>query len=48
MPNSSAVHNSNTKRNAKIMATRFRKKGFTVSIFRKGEGYGISVTRRKK
>lgn len=40
------VHNSQTKTNAKIMASRFRKKGFKSSVFKKGKGYGISVTRK--
>jgi hypothetical protein len=42
------VHNSGTKTNAKKMASRFRKMGFQSSVFKKGKGYGISVTRKKK
>ena len=30
------------------MATRFRKMGYNSSVFKKGKGYGISVTRGKK
>ena len=43
-----AVHNSNTKTNAKKMAMRFRKMGYSSSVFKKGKGYGISVTRKNK
>jgi hypothetical protein len=42
-----AVHNSQTKTNAKKMASRFREKGFQSSVFKKGKGYGVSVTRKK-
>jgi len=43
-----AVHNSQTKTNAKKMAERFRSKGYASSVYKKGKGYGISVTRKKK
>jgi len=43
-----AVHNSQTLANAKKMASYFRKKGYNCTIFKKGKGYGISVTRGKK
>ena len=43
-----AVHNSQTKMNAKKMAMRFRKLGFQSTVFKKDKGYGISVTRKKK
>lgn len=43
-----AIHNSNTEKNAKIMASRFRRQGFKASVFKKQGGYGISVTRMKK
>lgn len=42
-----AVHNSGTKTNAKMMAARFRRMGFRSTVFKKGKGYGISVTRKK-
>lgn len=42
------VKNSNTKTNAKIMASRFRRQGFKATVFKKQGGYGISVTRMKK
>ena len=35
------------KSNAKMKATRMRKKGYTCSIYKKDKGYGISVTRGK-
>jgi hypothetical protein len=34
--------------NAKKMASRFRRMGFTANVFKKQKGYGISVTRKKK
>ena len=43
-----AIHNSNTKPNAKLMAARFRRMGFKSTVFKKQGGYGISVTRGKK
>lgn len=42
------VHNSQTKINAEKMAMRFRQMGFRSSVFKKGKGYGISVTRKGK
>lgn len=42
------VHNSMKKSNAKKFASRMRSKGFSASVFKKGTGYGISVTRMKK
>ena len=42
------VKNSNTKKNAQMMAARFRRKGFKSTVFKKQGGYGISVTRGKK
>lgn len=42
------VRNSQTKKNAKLMAMRFRKMGFRSTVFKKDKGYGISVTRKKK
>ena len=41
-----AVYNSQTLKNAKEMAASFRRKGFKSSVFKKGKGYGISVTRK--
>jgi hypothetical protein len=41
-----AVHNSGTKTNARMMASRFRRKGFVASVFKKKKGYGVSVTRK--
>jgi len=43
-----AIHNSNTKMNAKKLAARFRKKGYRCSVFKKQGGFGISVTYKKK
>lgn len=37
---------SATKKNAKTMAKRLRKKGLNVSIFKKRKGFGISSTRK--
>ena len=42
------IHNSQTKMNAKKMASRFRRMGFKSTVFKKAKGYGISVTRKKK
>lgn len=42
------IHNSQTIKNARIMAARFRRMGFNVTVFKKGGGYGVSVTRRGK
>lgn len=41
-----AVHNSQTKTGAKKLAAYFRRKGYKCSIFKKGKGWGISVTRK--
>lgn len=41
-----AVHNSQTKTRAKKMASKFRKMGYKSSVYKKGKGYGISVTRK--
>jgi len=41
------VHNSYTKANALKTAMYFRKKGYNCTVFKKGKGYGISVTRSK-
>jgi len=43
-----AIHNSQTKTNAKKMAAYYRKKGYNCTVFKKGGGWGISVTRGKK
>ncbi len=43
-----AIHNSQTKTNAKLMASRFRKMGFIATVSKKKKGFGISVTRKKK
>lgn len=43
-----AIHNSNTKTNAKKMAAYYRKKGYNCTVFKKQGGYGISVTYKKK
>jgi len=35
-----------TKKGAKMMASRMRKKGLNVSYYKKKKGYGVSVTRK--
>ena len=42
------IHNSQTKTNAKKIATYYRKKGYNCTVLKKGKWYGISVTRGKK
>lgn len=39
------AHRANSKKNAKMRASRLRKKGLNVSIFKKKKGYGVSSTK---
>ena len=39
------AHNCSTKMSAKKMASKYRGKGYDVSIYKKKKGYGVSVTR---
>ncbi len=39
------VRRARTKATAKKQASRLRKKGLNVSIFKKKKGYGVSSTR---
>ena len=41
-----AVHRAKNKSTAKTAAKRLRKKGLSVSIFKKKKGFGISSTRK--
>jgi len=40
-----AVHRAKTKTTAKKQASRLRRKGLNVSIYKKKKGYGVSSTR---
>jgi len=40
-----AVHRAKTKTTAKKMASRLRRKGLNVGIYKKKKGYGVSATR---
>ena len=40
-----AAHRASTKANAEALATRYRKKGYNCTVFKKHKGYGVSVTR---
>lgn len=33
---------------ARLLAFRKRRKGFNATVFKKKDGYGVSVTRKKK
>jgi len=39
-------HRANTKRTAKMAASKARAKGFSASVFKRKKGYGVSVTRK--
>ena len=39
------THRARTKTTAKKQASRLRKKGLNVSIYKKKNGYGVSSTR---
>jgi len=41
-----ASHRAKTMTTAKKMASKYRKKGYECSYYKKKKGYGVSVTRK--
>jgi len=39
------THNARTKTTAKVRASKLRKRGLNVTIFKKKKGYGVSSTK---
>jgi len=42
-----ACYSAKKKSTAKAKASKMRSKGYNASVYKKGKGYGVSVTRKK-